>query len=207
MAGFLPARAYLLAGGHALTIEFLGTPGVMPRIQGRPDSVAGTTGKVFYEDLWPGVSLTFSLNPKANCEAAYILAPGADAARIRLRYNVPVRLQNDGTLKFHFSSGSVTQSSPEAWQEIDGRRVSVAVKFTLDHGEAGFAVGKYDPRFSVTIDPTYKPFAAHALRLVPGQLPGIRSSRLAIPAIIPISDSKGASCVIALCRSLSPLHS
>jgi len=90
------------------------------------------------------------------------LAPGADAAGIRLRYNVPVRLQNDGTLKFHFSSGSVTQSSPEAWQEIDGRRVSVAVKFTLDHGEAGFAVGKYDPRFAVTIDPAYR-----AISLIP----------------------------------------
>ena len=207
MAGFLPARAYLLAGGHALTIEFLGTPGVMPRIQARPDNVAGTTGKVFYEDLWPGVSLTFSLNPKANCEATYTLAPGADAARIRLRYNVPVRLQNDGTLKFHFSSGSVTQSSPEAWQEIDGRRVSVAVKFTLDHGEAGFALGRYDPRFAVTIDPTYESLPARAFSLVPGQLPGPRSSVSPIPAIIPISDSKGASCVIAMCRSLFQLHS
>jgi hypothetical protein len=166
-AGFLPAKAYLLAGGHALTVEFLGTPGVMPRIQARPDSLAGTAGKVLYEDLWPGVSLTFSLDPKASCDATYLLAPGAQPAKIRLRYNVPVSLQRDGTLKFHFSSGSVTESSPEAWQQIDGNRVSVAVSFTLDRGEAGFALGSYDPRFAVTIDPLFRPRAAPASGRMP----------------------------------------
>jgi hypothetical protein len=155
-AGFLPAKAYLLAGGHALTVEFLGTPGVMPRMQPKPDSLAGTALKVLYEDLWPGVSVTFGLNPKGSCDATYILAPGAEVSKIRLRYGVPVMLQKDGTLNFQLSSGTVTESSPEAWQEIDGKRVSIAVSFMLRWDEVGFTLGSYDPKFPVTIDPAYR---------------------------------------------------
>jgi hypothetical protein len=204
--GFLPDRAYLVTGGHALTVEFLGTPGVMPRIQANPDPLSGAARKVFYEDLWPGVGLTFSLSPNGSCDATYILDPGAQVSKIRLRYNIPVRLQSDGTLKFRFSSGSVTESSPEAWQEIGGRRVPVSVSFLLDRGEAGFALGGYDPRFAVTIDPTYEPLAADAFTLVPGQLQGVRSSVSTISAIIPVPDLKGALCVLVHCLSFSPLH-
>ena len=158
VAGFLPGKAYLVSRGHALTVEFLGTPGVMPRIlaeRGTTASEAYFSQRVLYEDLWPGISLTFGLSPKGTCEATYVLVNGADARKIRLRYNVPAKLQKDGTLKFRFSTGSVTESAPEAWQEINGRRASVAVSFTLERGEVGFAVGSYDPRFPLTIDPKY----------------------------------------------------
>jgi hypothetical protein len=130
----------------------------MPRIlaeRGTTANEAFFSQRVLYEDLWPGISLTFGLSPKGTCEATYVLVNGADARKIRLRYNVPAKLQKDGTLKFRFSTGSVTESAPEAWQEINGRRASVAVSFTLERGEVGFAVGSYDPRFPLTIDPKY----------------------------------------------------
>jgi hypothetical protein len=158
VAGFLPGKAYLVSQGHALTVEFLGTPGVMPRMLAEQETAASEayfSQRVLYEDLWPGISLTFGLAPKGDCEATYVLATGADVAKIRLRYNVPVKLQEDGTLKFQFSTDSVTESAPEAWQEIKGKRASVTVSFTLVRGEVGFAVGSYDPRFPLTIDPKY----------------------------------------------------
>jgi hypothetical protein len=65
-------------------------------------------------------------------------------------------LQKDGTLNFQLSSGTVTESSPEAWQEIDGKRVSIAVSFMLRWDEVGFTLGSYDPKFPVTIDPAYR---------------------------------------------------
>jgi hypothetical protein len=157
-AGFLPGKAYLVSRGHALTVEFLGTPGVMPRILAEQGTTAGEayiSQRVFYEDLWPGISLTFGLSPKGTCEATYVLVMGADVGKIRLRYNVPVELQEDGTLKFRFSTGSITESAPEAWQEINGKRASVTVSFTLVRGAVGFTLGSYDPRFPLTIDPNY----------------------------------------------------
>lgn len=190
-AGFLPGKAYLVSRGHALTVEFLGTPGVMPRMLAEQDTTASEPHflqRVFYEDLWPGISLTFDLNPKGTCEATYVLVAGAEAAKIRLRYNVPVELQKDGTLKFRFSTESVTESAPEAWQEINGKRASVAVSFTLVRGEVGFTVGSYDPRYPLTIDPRYR-----ILRSSRSQVVRIDSKSPFRPALILIHTQEGAS--------------
>jgi hypothetical protein len=51
---------------------------------------------------------------------------------------------------------TVTESSPEAWQEIDGRLVQVRVAFAaLSGGAIGFKLGSYDPRYPLTIDPAF----------------------------------------------------
>jgi len=155
LLGFRPDRAYLAARDHALTVEFRGTPGVMPRLLDSSGSVANAAAntKVFYEDLWPGISLTYETNSKGITESTYRLTTGADVANIRLRYNVPVSLEKNGTLKFKFSTGYFTESSPEAWQEINGKRVPVTAAFKKSNGEIGFQVGSYDPNYPLTIDP------------------------------------------------------
>lgn len=165
-AGFMPGKAFLPIRGHALTVEFVGTPGVLPTAlayQGMPVSAAR---RAFYEDLWPGVSVSFTLSQKGVCEATYTLAPGADASRIRLRYNVPVRILSDGTLRFHFSTGQASESSPEAWQMVGATRKAVAVSFAISNGEVGFTVGNYDHSIPLTIDPAYGSAEARLSRLV-----------------------------------------
>ena len=113
------------------------------------------TEKVFYEDLWPGISLTYETNSKGITASTYTLASGADVANIRLRYNVPVSLEKNGTLKFKFSTGYFTESSPEAWQEINGKRVPVTATFRASNGEVGFQLGDYDPNYPLTLDPIW----------------------------------------------------
>jgi hypothetical protein len=147
-------RAFLAARDHTLTVEFRGTPGAMPRLLDPVKNTAGAANtKVLYEDLWPGISLTYETNSKGITESTYTLASGADVANIRLHYNVPVSLEENGTLKFKFSTGYFTESSPEAWQEINGKRVSVTVAFRESNGEVGFRLGNFDPRYPLTIDP------------------------------------------------------
>ena len=155
--GFRPDRAYLAARDHSLTVEFHGTPGVMPRLFNEAGNASGDVAnvKVLYEDLWPGISLTYETNSKGITESTYRLATGADVANIRLRYNVPVSLEKNGTLKFKFSTGYFTESSPEAWQEINGKRVPVTVAFKESKGEVGFQLGSYDPKYPLTIDPIF----------------------------------------------------
>jgi hypothetical protein len=155
-AGFLPDKAFLPIRGHALTVEFVGTPGVLPTALADPGSPVSAARRALYEDLWPGVSLSFTLSPKGVCEATYTLVPGADVAQIRLRYHVPVRILSDGTLRFRFSSGQVSESSPEAWQVIGDRRKVVAVSFAISNGEVGFNVGDYDHSIPLIIDPAYR---------------------------------------------------
>ena len=160
LLGFQPKKVYFASLDHALSVEFLGTPGVMPKgvEEGRETgnkSKAPTLSKVVYEDLWEGISLMYEPREGGIVESTYHIAPGADVSRIRLRYNVPVEVQGDGSLRFEFERGFLTESRPMAWQEIGGERVPVEVAFRESGGEVGFSVGRHDPRYLLTIDPAY----------------------------------------------------
>jgi hypothetical protein len=160
LLGFQPKRVYFASLDHALSVEFLGTLGVMPKTaaggkETGKESKVSSLGRVVYEELWEGISLTYEAREGGIAESTYQIGPWADVSKIRLRYNVPVEVQRDGSLKFKFDTGFLTESSPEAWQEIGGKRVPVAVALRVKGGEVGFSVGKYDPSYPLTIDPTY----------------------------------------------------
>jgi len=158
--GFQPNKAYLAGLDHALSIEFLGTPGVMPTAAST-ESASGNMIKapamstVRYQNLWNGISLTYESTKDGITESTYHVAPGGDVSKIRLRYNVPVESQKDGSLKFKFDTGYLIESSPVAWQEIGGKHMPVVVAFRVSGGEVGFSVGQYDRSYPLIIDPTY----------------------------------------------------
>jgi hypothetical protein len=161
IVGFSPGKAYLVALDHALTVEFVGARGVLPKAGGdepAADSSRGTRplGKVVYQGLWEGITLAYESARDGITESTYHLAPGADVAKIRLRYNVPVELQGDGSLRFRFGGGLLTESAPVAWQEVDGKKTPVEVAFQLRDGTIGFTTGTYDKTKPLTIDPTYQ---------------------------------------------------
>ncbi len=96
--GFQPNKAYLAGMDHALSIEFLGTPGVMPT--SAPTAIAsGNMAKapalstVRYQNLWNDISLTYESTKDSITESSYHVAPGGDVSKIRLRYNVPLECQ------------------------------------------------------------------------------------------------------------------
>jgi len=158
--GFQPKKVYFASLDHALSIEFLGTPGVMPRTvaggkETDKDPKIPFLGRVVYEDLWEGISLTYEARDGGIAESTYRIGPWADVSKIRLGYNVPVELQGDGSLKFRFDRGYLRESPPKAWQEVRGERVPVEVGFRVTGGEVGFKVGKYDRGYQLTIDPIY----------------------------------------------------
>jgi len=163
LLGFQPRRAYLAGLDHALSVEFLGTEGVMPLAESsgglfksKKDAAgAPPLSKVTYRNLWPGISLMYGRTEAGITESTYHIMPGGEVSKIRLRYNVPVERQNDGSLKLKFGSGFMSESAPVAWQEIGGRRVPVEVAFRVSKDEIGFNVAKYDPSFPLTIDPNY----------------------------------------------------
>jgi len=158
--GFTPNKAYLAAMDHVLSVEFLGTKGVAPKSDGNILSnklnKALPMGKVQYENLWEGITLTYEATRDGITESTYQIAPKADVAKIRLKYNAPVELQKDGKLKIKFSKGYMTESAPVAWQEINGKKKPVEVAFRVEKGEVGFRAGQYDPKHALIIDPKYE---------------------------------------------------
>jgi len=172
--GFAPTQVVLASLDHALRVEFVGAAGVTPVAVGAdaPSSSDGLTmgraqplGVVTYPNVWRGVSIEYRASEGSIVKSTYTVAPGADVAQIRLRYNVPVELQSDGSLQFSFERGYLSESAPIAWQEIDGARVPVQVAFqtyqtsevleTSEVSTVGFRLGAYDPRYPLTIDPNY----------------------------------------------------
>lgn len=158
--GFMPNKAYLAAPDHALIVEFIGAKEVKPISDTKGATKGSATkapplSKVVYRNLWEGISLTYESTTDGATESTYHVAPGANVSKIRLKYNVPVEAQKDGSLKFKFEKGFLTESAPVAWQEIDGKRVAVKVAFKVDKGEVGFSVGKYDSSQQLIVDPTY----------------------------------------------------
>ena len=162
--GFQPTQVVMASFDHALRIEFVGTAGVTPvaasadaasSSDGRTLGRAQPLGVVTYPDLWRGIRVEYRASEGGIVKSTYTLAPGADVTQIRLRYNVPVELQSDGSLQFPFGRGYISESAPIAWQEIDGTRVPVEVAFAMAGDEVGFRLGAYDPRYPLTIDPNY----------------------------------------------------
>ena len=154
--GFSASGMYAATGSHALHVSFLGANSVRPKADSSANAVGATAflSQVTYPDLWDGISLAYTTEAGSIYTTSYTLAPGADPADIHLRYNAPLSLNEDGTLGIAFATGSMTESAPLAWQEIQGERVPVEAAFRVRSQEVGFTLGAYDPGYALTIDPS-----------------------------------------------------
>lgn len=163
--GFRADDVTIASGDHALRIEFVGSQSISPEDEGATqNSDQSQNGprpldRVIYKDLWQGVSLVYEKHNSGVVKSTYLVHPsGSDntspVEHIRLRYNVSVSVAENGNLLIPFESGQMTESSPIAWQEINGNQIPVDVSFrAISKQEVGFTVGSYDPKFPLVIDP------------------------------------------------------
>jgi hypothetical protein len=87
--------------------------------------------------------------------SSWTVAPGADLAAIRLRYNRAVTLTASNEVRVAFEAGVMAESRPVAWQDVNGLRRPVEVRFVqLEADVLGFRAGPYRSDLPLTIDPT-----------------------------------------------------
>jgi hypothetical protein len=84
--------------------------------------------------------------------------PGASVEDVRLAYRGAEELSvgAGGELLVRTSLGVLKDAAPVSYQRIGGERVAVESRYKLLGGEGGgygFAVGSYDPRYPLVIDP------------------------------------------------------
>jgi hypothetical protein len=107
-----------------------------------------------YTGVWPGVELRYKAE-KGRVKAEYLVAPGADAGDIRLRFDGLARLEDDGTLRIRGVSGDFVEEKPVLYQAIHGERIEVDGGFqTLSDGSVGFRISGYDRTQPLVIDPS-----------------------------------------------------
>jgi uncharacterized repeat protein (TIGR01451 family) len=97
----------------------------------------------------------------------FVVHPGADPSRIKLRYRGAdaVSVNGQGQLEVQTALGGFQDDKPYAYQEVEGQVVGVSVGYGLqpqaDSGsyDYGFHLGSYDPALPLIIDPTLLVYA------------------------------------------------
>ncbi len=108
--------------------------------------------RVTYSGLWNGITLTYELR-ETGPKYTFTVEPGADEARIALRYSGVSRLsiEKDGRLVAQTAVGPLEEDAPSAWTD-DGTAVECA--FTLQgQTTVGFRCLGRDASERLTIDP------------------------------------------------------
>jgi hypothetical protein len=112
-------------------------------------------GQVLVQGVYPGVDLVY-YGSGDHLEYDLILAPGADPARVAIRFGGARSLwiDGDGNLVAEVGKRRIRLEKPVVYQPQAGGRQLVAGRYVLRaDGEAGVAVGPYDRSRALVIDP------------------------------------------------------
>jgi Beta-propeller repeat len=105
-------------------------------------------------EVYPGVTARLSAHGHT-VEKLFYVQPAAAPEQIRLRMQGGQRLATThrGELEVTTELGPVRFSQPIAYQQIDGERRFIDVAYTLEGDTYGFALGEYDRKKELVIDP------------------------------------------------------
>jgi len=115
-----------------------------------------TFNKVRLADVYKGIDLVVYGNQR-NFEYDFVVAPHADANRIRLAFDGAdkVTLDRNGDLVLKVGRDELRQHKPVIYQTIAGKRKMIAGEFLLaKDNTASFEIGAYDHTQPLVIDPT-----------------------------------------------------
>lgn len=110
-----------------------------------------TFKKVRFAGIYPGVDVVY-YDRAGQLEHDFVVQPGADPRQIRMRFTGAEQMRQSGIGDLIFTVGGkeLRWSAPVLYQ--GQRRVDGRYELRAD-GEVGFAVGSYDPRQPLVIDP------------------------------------------------------
>jgi hypothetical protein len=121
-----------------------------------PQGVLGvhTFKKVTVLDVYPGIDWTIYVNEKNIMEYDFIVHPGSDAKRIRIRYSGADDITLDtqhSKLKLNTSCGGFFEGDLFCYEKENGKKIDAA--FEKKGSEITFALGNYDKSKTLVIDP------------------------------------------------------
>ena len=115
---------------------------------------------VAYPEVWPGIDLVYGQQDR-RLKYSFVLQPGADPRRIQVEIGgaTDARVLEDGALEVATPLGGYRDTGLVAYQDVDGRRVTIPAAFELTADPEsgtyryGFSLGTYDPSLPLVIDP------------------------------------------------------
>jgi Beta-propeller repeat len=114
-----------------------------------------TYSKVKYEGIYSGIDLVYYGNQK-QIEYDFVVAPGTDLSRIRLKFRGAgkLRIDDKGDLVFGAAVDEVRLQKPQVYQETSGTRKIIEGRYRIAAANTiGFRVADYDRSKPLIIDP------------------------------------------------------
>ena len=108
-----------------------------------------------YHGLYPGIDLVLH-GDRREVEHDFIVRPGADPSRIRVRFSgqQSLRLSADGTLILSGAAGELRERAPVIYQETSNGRRTIRGRYRrISAATLGFQIGHYDRSLPLVIDP------------------------------------------------------
>lgn len=113
-------------------------------------------------EVWPGIELKVKAHGNT-VEKLFILSPHSEVGQIQLDISgcEAGKINETGELSILGKNGEIKFSTPVAYQEIDGKKADVDVKFVINDDSVsqysklsyGFEVGAYNSDYPLVIDP------------------------------------------------------
>jgi len=109
-------------------------------------------GRVRYRNIYDGIDLIF-YDKRGTLEHDFVVAPGADTSRIRLRFagGQTPRLNRDGDVML--MNGGLRLGAPAVYQTVDNQKHSVPAQFITRGDEVSLRIGAYDRTKPLVVDP------------------------------------------------------
>ncbi|MGC9947790.1 MAG: SBBP repeat-containing protein [Bryobacteraceae bacterium] len=114
-----------------------------------------TYARIRAHNLYPGVDVLYH-GTESRLEYDFLLAPGADASGIGLRFTGArsLRVADSGDLLLETAAGELRQKKPSIYQERDGRREIVDGRYRISgDGQVAVDIPHYDRGRPLVIDP------------------------------------------------------
>lgn len=114
-----------------------------------------TFAKIRRPDAYAGIDVLY-YGTGERLEYDFVVGPGRDPNAIRIAVDGAQLLEvtDDGDLRMTTAHGELRHHAPVVYQDVDGRRVSIAGRYVEAPGATiGFAVGPYDRSRPLVIDP------------------------------------------------------
>ncbi|MDD1705606.1 MAG: SBBP repeat-containing protein, partial [Methanoregulaceae archaeon] len=113
---------------------------------------------ISYPDLYPGIDLVYEGRPEG-IKSIFRAKPGSNPESVITVYNghEDLTINPDGALLIRTNAGTLTQSAPYCYQEIEGKEVRIPAAFILlSEDRVGFRFGEYDREKDLIIDPVIR---------------------------------------------------
>lgn len=110
---------------------------------------------ISFSEIYPNIKLNLQIKGN-NVEKVFTVYPGGSVKDIQVKIEGAnlIKINAQGQLHVDTGLGPVKFTKPVAFQEKNGRKVAVSVKYFLtSQNTYGFEVGDYDESLPLVIDP------------------------------------------------------